>query len=136
MLEQEGDDLSANTTQLKLQVSLTSRSETAMLVENVYLQNESCALSLQPTYFKRCNIYFSKDKGSLFSVYCTSALFSFNTAQLVFADKLASRMQTIDNFSNLLENQSNPRRVFGVALYTFLQPISSSDSQQQLAKPL
>lgn len=68
MLEQEGDDLSANTTKLKLQVSLTSRSETAMLVENVYLQNESCALSLQPTYFKRCNIYFSKDKGSLFSV--------------------------------------------------------------------
>lgn len=47
MLEQEGDDLSANTTKLKLQVSLTSRSETAMLVENVYLQNESCALSLQ-----------------------------------------------------------------------------------------
>lgn len=44
-----------------------------MLVENVYLQNESCALSLQPTYFKRCNIYFSKDKGSLFSV-CTALL--------------------------------------------------------------
>lgn len=45
-------------------------------------------------------------------------------------------MQTINNFSDLLENQSNPRRVFGVALYTFLQPISSSDSQQQLVKPL
>lgn len=80
----------------------------------------SCALLLQPTPFKKCNVYFERKSSSFtFSLKSSQIHFDLATSLQVFGNWLGSYMQTTGDQSILLLTDA----VSNAALHTSLTPI-------------